>query len=240
MGVTARSVLPALTKCTVCTDRLPSFFCNISSQAISEFQRVRHSVNYTAGSVVFSEGEPSRGVYLLCKGKIKLSIGASDGKTLILHIAEPGELLGLSSAISRRPFQTTAEAREDCQMVYISQEDLTRLMREHNDICLRVAEHLSQRYSGACREIRSLALSHSAAGKLAKLLLEWAPDNRDASRPVQLKLTMTHEEMAEMIGTSRETVTRLFAEFKKKQLIQASGSTLLVRNRPGLQSLIGT
>jgi CRP/FNR family cyclic AMP-dependent transcriptional regulator len=240
MGLTARNGLSALTKCTICSDRLPSFFCNLSAQAVSELQRVRHTVHYPVGNVVFSEGEPPRGVYLLCKGKIKLSIGGSDGKTLILHIAEPGELLGLSSAISRRPYQTTAEAREDCQMVFISQEDLTRLMRQHNDICLRVAEHLSQRYSGACREIRSLALSHSAAGKLAKLLLEWAPENHDASRPSQLKLTMTHEEMAEMIGTSRETVTRLFAEFKKKQLIQANGTTLLVRNRTGLQSLIGT
>src|SRR5581483_3354481 len=127
MGATARNSLSALMKCTVCNDRLPTFFCNLSPQAISELQRVRHTVNYAAGSVVFSEGEPPRGVYLLCKGKIKLSIGASDGKTLILHIAEPGELLGLSSAISRRPYQTTAEAREDCRMVFISQEDLTRL-----------------------------------------------------------------------------------------------------------------
>jgi len=240
MGVTVRSGLPAVTKCASCTDRLPNFFCSLSVEALSELQRVRHTLHYSAGSVVFSEGEPPRGVYLLCKGKVKLSIGGSDGKTLILHIAEPGELLGLSSTVSRRAYQSTAEAREDCQMVYISQEDLVRLMRQYNDICLRVAEHLSQRYSGACREIRSLALSHSAAGKLAKLLLEWTPENRDNSRPVALKLSMTHEEMAEMIGTSRETVTRLFAEFKKKQLIQSNGSTLLVRNRTGLQSLISS
>ena len=240
MGLTARNPVPAATKCIACNDRLPSFFCNLSPHALSEVQRVRHSVAFPGGSVIFSEGEPTKGVYLLCKGKVKLSIGGSDGKTLILHIAEPGELLGLSSAVSRRPYQTTAEARENCQMVYISAEDLTRLMRDHNDICLRVAEHLSKRYSGACREIRSLALSHSAAGKLAKLLLEWAPDSHDASRPVQVKLRMTHEEMAEMIGTSRETVTRLFAEFKKKQLIQANGSVVLLRNRSGLQNLIGT
>src|SRR5690242_17231747 len=129
MGVTARNGLPASVKCTACSDRLPNFFCSLSAEAVSELQRVRHAVSYPAGKVVFSEGEPARGVYLLCKGKVKLSIGASDGKTLILRIAEPGELLGLSSSISRRPYQTTAEAREDCHMVYISQEDLMRLMR---------------------------------------------------------------------------------------------------------------
>jgi CRP/FNR family transcriptional regulator, cyclic AMP receptor protein len=240
MEVIARVVSVAGQKCTNCSGRLPSFFCNLSPQAVSELQRVRHTLSYAAGKVLFSEGEPPRGVYVLCQGKVKLSIGGSDGKTLILHISEPGEVLGLSSAISHRAYQTTAEAREDCRVAYISQEDLTRMMREHNDVCLRVAEHLSQRYSSACQEVRALALSHSAAGKLAKLLLEWTPENRDSSRPAQLKLRMTHEEMAEMIGTSRETVTRLFAEFKKKQLIQADGSTLLVRNRTGLQSLIGT
>jgi len=70
-------------------------------------------------------------------------------------------------------------------------------------------------------------------------LLEWSLKNGGARQPDRMKLTLTHEEIAQMIGTSRETVTRLFADFKKRQLIQLKGSTLVIRNRPALESLVG-
>ena len=97
---------------------------------------------------------------------------------------------------------------------------------------------MSEKYNTACHEIRSLGLSHSAAEKLAKLLLEWSSKNGEsAKQEPRLKLALTHEEIAQMIGTSRETVTRLFAELKKRQIVQAKGSTLLIRNKAALKAL---
>ena len=104
--------------------------------------------------------------------------------------------------------------------------------------CLRVAEQLSEKYNSACHEIRSLGLSHSAAEKLAKLLLDWTTKNGEAAKvEPRLKLALTHEEIAQMIGTSRETVTRLFADLKKRQIVQAKGSTLLIRNKAALKQI---
>jgi len=103
---------------------------------------------------------------------------------------------------------------------------------------MRVAEQLSEKYNSACREIRSLGLSHSAAEKLAKLLLEWTAKNGEGTKQEpRIKMALTHEEIAQMIGTSRETVTRLFAEMKKRQIVQSKGSTLVIRNKVALKAL---
>ena len=105
----------------------------------------------------------------------------------------------------------------------------------------QVAEQLSEKYNVACHEVRSLGLSHSAAEKLAKLLIEWSSRNGESQKQEpRLKLALTHEEIAQMIGTSRETVTRLFAEMKKRQIVQAKGSTLVIRNKAALKALATT
>jgi CRP/FNR family transcriptional regulator len=86
--------------------------------------------------------------------------------------------------------------------------------------------------------VRTLGLSHSAAEKLANLLLEWTSKSNESSKAEpRLKLRLTHEEIAQMIGTSRETVTRLFADMKKHQIVQSKGSTLIIRNANALRDI---
>ena len=87
--------------------------------------------------------------------------------------------------------------------------------------------------------MRSLGLSHSAAEKLARFLLDWCASHGDGGVEIRAKLTLTHEEIAQMIGTSRETVTRLFADFKKREVLQIKGSTLVIRNQAELKGLAG-
>jgi CRP/FNR family transcriptional regulator len=217
--------------------REEKIFCNLSNGALHALESIKYTTAYPKGAVLFVEGQAPRGIFLLCKGRVKMSICSSDGKTLILKIAEPGEVLGLSATVSGKPYELTAETLDPCQVNFVKREDFLRYLKDHNEVCLRVAEQLSDKYNTACHEIRSLGLSHSAAEKLAKLLLEWSEKNGGPGGRV--KLTLTHEEIAQMIGTSRETVTRLFADFKKRQLIQLRGSTLVIRNRAALETLVG-
>jgi CRP/FNR family transcriptional regulator, cyclic AMP receptor protein len=110
-------------------------------------------------------------------------------------------------------------------------------LKDDVEVCFKVAEQLSEKYHNACKEVRSHGLSHSAAEKLANLLLEWSLKN-DASKPEsRLKLRLTHEEIAQMIGTTRETVTRLFAELKKRQVLQSKGSTLVILDFSALRNI---
>jgi len=104
--------------------------------------------------------------------------------------------------------------------------------------CFKVAEQLSERYHDACNEVRSLGLSHSAHEKLANLLLEWGSKNGEAARPeTRLRLRVTHEEIASMIGISRETVTRLLGEMKKRQIVESRGSTLVIHDTAALRRM---
>ncbi len=110
-------------------------------------------------------------------------------------------------------------------------------LREHGEAALHVAQQLGETYHSAVAEMRTIGLSHSAAEKLARFLLDLSASHEEGKGEVKLTLTFTHEEIAQMIGASRETVTRLFADFKKKHLLQAKGSTVIIKNRAGLESL---
>jgi CRP/FNR family transcriptional regulator len=229
--------LDIIESCLTCKLRADRLFCDLPDASLKAFEAVKYSSAYPKGAVLFVEGQSPRGIFVLCKGRAKLSVGSSDGKTLILKIAEAGEVLGLSATVSGKPYELTAETLDPCQVNFIKREDFLRFLKEHSEACFRVAEQLSDKYNTACHEIRSLGLSHSAAEKLAKLLLEWSEKNGDSKQPGRMKLALTHEEIAQMIGTSRETVTRLFADLKKRQIVQAKGSTLVIRNKVALKTM---
>jgi CRP-like cAMP-binding protein len=196
------------------------------------------TTTYPTGAVLFTEGQPARGVFLVRRGRVKLSICGGDGKTLILRLVEPGSPLGVASVVSGRPYEATAEIQEPSEISFLRPCDLLRLMRAHGELALWVTQHISQDYATTCREIRDLILSDSASEKLARLLVGWLDQNTEARNRDRIKLALTHEEIGQMIGISRETVSRLFAGFKKQRLIEQNGSTLVIPNRVALEALI--
>jgi len=213
-------------------------FSDLPPAILRDLEAVTMTNSYPTGAILFGEGEASRGIYCVVRGRIKLSVCASDGRTLILRLCDPGEALGVAATIARREYEASAETLEPCEVSFIRQADILRLMRAHGELALWVTRHLSNNYNSTCREIRNLMLSESASEKLARLLVGWLDRNADAEKPCQMTLAMTHEEIGQMIGTSRETVTRLFAGFRRQHLIQLKGSTLLVPNRTALESMI--
>lgn len=227
--------------CLTCKMRVERSFCDLSADSLSSFERIRFATTYPKGAVLFVERQSPRGIFVLCKGRVKLSLCSTDGKTLIFKIVEPGEVLGLSASVTGKPYEVTAETVDPCQVNFVKRDDFLRFLHENSEACLHVAEQLSEKYNNACREIRSLALSHSAAEKLAKLLLErCARDGQATKTEPCVRLALTHEEIAQMIGTSRETVTRLFADFKKRQIMLSKGSSLVIRNKAALKAMVTT
>ena len=212
--------------------------CDFPSAVAEALEQEGLTTTYPTGAVLFAEGQSPRGVFVVRRGRVKLSICGSDGRTLILRIVEAGCPMGVAAVISGRQYEATAETQEPCEISFLRQSDLLRLMRLHGEIALWVTEHISQDYAGTCREIRDLMLSDSASEKLARLLVGWLDQNTEARNPSQMKLFSTHEEIGQMIGSSRETVSRLFADFRKQRLIQQNGSTLVIPDRVALESLI--
>jgi CRP/FNR family cyclic AMP-dependent transcriptional regulator len=224
--------------CITCKLRTDRIFCDLPETALQAFEAIKYATAYPQGAVLFVEGQLPRGIFVLCKGSVKLSINSPSGRTVIVKLAEPGEVLGLSATISGKPYEVTAETLDPCQVNFVKREDFLHFLKDDVEACFKVAEQLSEKYHNACKEAGSLGLSHSAAEKLAKLLLEWSSKNGDAAKAEpRLKLRLTHEEIAQMIGTSRETVTRLFAELKKRQILQSKGSTMVIRNTAALRDI---
>jgi CRP/FNR family transcriptional regulator len=213
-------------------------FCDLSPAVAEAVEHEAITTTYPTGAVLFAEGQAARGVFIVRRGRVKLSICGSDGRTLILRLVESGWPLGVAAVVSGREYEATAETQEPSEISFIRHTDLLRLMRTHGELALWVTQHISLDYSATCREIRDLILSDSASEKFARLLMGWLDQNAEAKNPSQMKLALTHEEIGQMIGTSRETVSRLFAGFKKQRLIQQSGSTLVIPNRVALESMI--
>ncbi|MGD0975102.1 MAG: Crp/Fnr family transcriptional regulator [Candidatus Korobacteraceae bacterium] len=220
--------------CLTCKSKAMDGFCQLPQAALQALESIKCTTTFPRGSVLFAEGQASRGVFILCKGRVKLSLCSIGGKILIRRIAEAGEVIGLSAATSGKLHEWTAEAIDPCQTNFVRREDLLRLLREHNEIGYRLAEKLSDKYNSAIREIRLLALSRSVGDRLAKLLLKLSTLNGEANRQSPRVEMLTQEEMAQMIGTSRETVTRLLAELKKQKIVEIKGSTLVILNKAAL------
>ena len=224
--------------CLTCKLRSERIFCNLPVSALQTFEDIKFATAYPPGAVLFVEGQIPRGIFVICKGTVKLSINSPSGRTMIVKLAEAGEVLGLSASISGKPYEVTTETIDPCQVNFVKREDFLKFLKDDADVCFKVAEQLSDKYHNACKEVRSLGLSQSAAEKLASLLWDWSSKNGEATIPEpRLKLRLTHEEIAQMIGTSRETVSRLFADLKKRHIVQSKGSTLLILDMAALRDI---
>lgn len=225
-------------KCPECGLQESGFFCCISGDSLNLFQVSKITNTYPSGSMLFIEGQPANGVYILCQGSVKLYTCSQDGKVVILHIAKPGEILGLSAVVAGGDYEVSAEVIEPCQINYVRRKEFLDLIEKRSDVAMRAVEHLSQQYYDAYDQIRSFGLTNSVAGKLAALMLSWCRASGNGSGAVRLKLPFTHEEIAEMIGTSRETVTRLLKDFRQNELITLNGSDLLIHDPERLRSVV--
>src|SRR6476646_9719023 len=186
--------------CLKCAVREQRLFCNLSREALIRLQNIKATSVYPKGAMLCLEGQPPRGVFILCTGRAKLLTTSSEGKSMILRVAEPGEILGLTAAVSGTPYEATIETLEPSQANFISHADFVRFLQEYPDVGLRVAKQLTHNCKCAYGEIRSLGLSNSVPEKLAKLILQWAehPLELAMKKPQEtaIRVTLTQEEIA--------------------------------------------
>ena len=234
MGVPRRFIAPD--DCLNCTLRQAGDFCHFSEPLMSQFNLLGYLTLYPANATLLKEGQIPRGVYIVCSGRTKLSIEARDGKTVILKITGDREVLGLSAIVSGRPSPLTITTVGFCQIKFIEQDSFMRLLKSDNRTAVACAVLLAREVAGTFGDVHELLLARSSTEKLARLLLSWValePHNRD----LRVDSEFTHEEMAQMIGSSRETVTRLLSDMRRKELIRIEGSTLVIPNRVALQAI---
>jgi CRP/FNR family transcriptional regulator, cyclic AMP receptor protein len=230
--------------CLRCTFREHRLFCDLPHEALIRLQSIKATSVYPKGTLLCLEGQAARGVYVLCTGRAKLSTTSAEGKSIILRIAEPGEVLGLTAAVSNSPYEATVETLEPTQANFISHTDFIRFLEEYPEVGMKVAHQLTHNYKCAYDEIRSIGLSNSVPERIAKLLLTWAEHPLDfpnkKKSEIAIRVTLTQEEIAQFAGTSRETVSRVLSDFKKKGWLRIKGATWVVVNKQALEHLVTT
>ncbi|MBI3477065.1 MAG: Crp/Fnr family transcriptional regulator [Acidobacteria bacterium] len=222
--------------CLSCTLRREGDFCSLPDPLLAELHGMGHLTLYPPDALLMTEGQSPRGVFIVCSGRVKLSVQAKDGKTVILKVAGDRQVLGLSAVVSGTPSPIEATTLELCQIKFVDRESFLNLVSCNSHAALACARLLGQEIGSAFHDVHDLLLARSSTEKLARLLLSWAA-KEPRNLEVRVASNFTHEEIAQMIGSSRETVTRLLSDLKRKELIRLEGSTLVIANRIALQAI---
>lgn len=215
------------------------FLGKLAAPVLEGIEGISSVASYPKAAILFVEGQEPSGVFVLVRGSVKLSATSADGRSLILRMAETGEPVGLSASISGKPHEATAEALEAIQASFIPRDLFLDFLRRNNDAALAVVEVLNDMYQATYQEVRHRGLSKTAAERLVGLLLGLT-EPKSGKGPIRTTLALTHQEIAEMIGASRETVTRLFGKFKRQGLVELSGSSVTIINKARLEKLFKT
>ncbi|HEX4038654.1 MAG TPA: Crp/Fnr family transcriptional regulator [Acidobacteriaceae bacterium] len=224
--------------CLECTARGKHPFCNMENSSLTKFDTIGTPVQFGSGAVIFREGDHCGSVHVLCSGRVKLSATSREGRTLILKIARSGEILGLSAALAGQAYEVTAETVEPCKLKTIRRQALLDFLDRNPDASMRAARAVAQEYKAAFYEVRRLALPATASGRVANLLLDWSREaSPETSGKGRCMMPLTHEEIASMTATTRETVTRVLGQLKRDNLIQIHGAALTVLQPQALERL---
>lgn len=230
--------LPCIESCLSCKLRTDHFVCALSQKSLETFNQIKHGAVFPEGTVIFVEGQAPRGIFMLCQGQAKLSTTSREGKTFILRIAKSGEVLGLHSTVTGEPYELTAETMRPSQLDFVSREDFLGFLDDHGDARMRAVQDIARDCQSAYDVVRSIGLLTSIPGRVAKFLLESAADGKVKNGAVSIGFSLTQEEISQLMGTSRESVTRTLADFRKKNLVELKGSTLTILDKPALERLV--
>jgi CRP/FNR family cyclic AMP-dependent transcriptional regulator len=228
-----------LESCLLCKARKPGWFCDLSPQVLADLDAMSTHAVWPMGSILFSEGQASRSVWVVCAGQVKLTRSSREGRTLLVKVARPGDVLGLSAALSKTPYEVTAQAIERTQLATFAQQNFLEFIHQHGEGSLHAAESLSKEYQSALTDACRLALSSSIAGRVAHLLLELVVESETTphAQP-KIQMSLRHEDLASMLGSSRESITRVLSSLRRQGVISIEGSNMTILNKEALEVLL--
>jgi CRP/FNR family cyclic AMP-dependent transcriptional regulator len=215
------------------------FLRSLTADAIEDFESVAWCNSCPAHTMLFTEGDTPSEVSILFRGKVRLSVNSIGGKRFILRMAQPGEILGLASAFSGHSSEMSAEALYPCDTVQVRRADFVGFLGRHPPVFQFAVRELSLYYEQAIVRIRTMGVATVVASKLARLLLEWSAEGNQKEERSLISLALTHTEIGECIGTSRETVSRILAKFQRQAIVKMHGSALRIIDLPALEECAG-
>jgi CRP/FNR family transcriptional regulator, cyclic AMP receptor protein len=225
--------------CAACSNRHPGWFCSLGSAVLADRELAGSTISLPAQAALFSQGDDARCLYLISNGYMKLAAGSGDDRQMIVRVAGPGSILGLYAVLAHGVYEVSAESLTAAQLRPVERERFLVFLRTHEEAQMRAVQCICQEYRFALQDACRLALSETVAIRLGRLLLELAnqigehlPDGE-----FRFPLLLTHEEMASMTSTTRETVTRTLGQFRKDGWISIEDALITIRKPERLQML---
>jgi CRP/FNR family transcriptional regulator len=227
--------------CAACANRRPGWFCSLGSAVLADLELATSTVSLPAQASLFTQGDDARCLYLICGGYLKLTAGGRrEDRQMIVRIAGPGSMLGLYAVLSHGLYEVSAESLTTAQLRPVERDRFLSFLRNHKEAQMRAVQCICQEYRFALQDACRIALSETVAARLARLLLELSHQIGEQvnGSGFHFPLLLTHEEMASMTCTTRETVTRTLGQFRKDGWISIEDSLVTVHQPDRLQSLI--
>lgn len=217
--------------------------CKFSPAALRHLYDISICRQHDSSEVLFHEGFPADFVFILCSGHAKVVTSSPEGRSLILRVANPGDILGLDALLGCAVYCVSAQTLSPCAVKSIPREHFVRFMDAYPHVSQIIAQTLARDFNCAVLTARRLALATSAAGRLAAALLDWAHSNHLSPvrahnhLPIRLPRHVTHEELGSMSGLSRETVCRLLGQFRREGLLTLTTEHFTLSDPDRLETL---
>jgi CRP-like cAMP-binding protein len=206
-------------------------FCSFPEEVQAAFDALKTTVAFWKGETIFHEGDRCENVYAICEGTVKVVATSSEGRVLLLRFGQAGSMLGLAEAVlGPVPFECSAIAAENTILSVIPRDLFMRFIRSYPEAALSLVVALSEQYKVAQRETKLLGFGDPSSVRLAHLLLEWsANQGMPCAEGILIPLQVTHGELAQAIGATRETVTRLLGNLMQSGLLARTAAGIIIR-----------
>jgi CRP-like cAMP-binding protein len=230
--------LPILvsSKCQSCESRNQNWFCNLPPEALIELDRIKQVRTFARGDSLFDEGKPVHELMIVCEGAATLTFSSPVGNVVMLGLSERGEVLGLSSAISGRRYEVSAEALENTRVAAFARSDFLKFLERFPPAAINAGTELSRKVNRAYDKIRLIGSGLSVRQRLAAWLLHMQETHADRCNLVTIVLT--HGRIAQLLGVSRESVTRAISNLRRRGVVEVRGIHFYVHDRNYLRSLL--
>jgi CRP/FNR family transcriptional regulator len=226
--------------CAACTNRRSGWFCSLGSAVLNDFELATSTITLPHQAPLFRQGEEARCLYLICSGYLKLSAGRANERRMIVRVAGPGTIVGLYAALSHSMYEVSAESLTAARLRAIERERFLEFLRTHEEAQMRAVQCMCHEYWLALQDACRVALTDTVASRMGRLLLELGSQigvHLDGGA-FQFPQLLTHEEMASMTSTTRETVTRTLGYFRKEGWISTKDAQMTVHHPERLLTVI--
>lgn len=200
-------------------------FAGLDEKAVREIREHAVTRNFPKNTIIVSEGDETNSLYLIESGRVKFFLSDEDGQEVILNFQEAGDYFGELSLLDNAPRSVSVMTMEPTTLSVVSRDDFFRCLRDNPDIALELLQHMARRLRGLSDEVRALALS-DVYGRVKRLLEKMAQE-RDDGEVVSEK--MTHQQISQMVGASREMVSRIMKDLVNGEYIEPDGDVFVLK-----------